>query len=126
MRNIALTIVGLLVMTTLTACTDNFSASLLGGDPQAFTYTPSYESNANTHTMTIEFTVQEGVVQSLKITPGAETGLERAHQLAFSANVRRFVLQKPVEEISIPASIGEEHWITDVFRDVVEELKSDL
>ena len=107
----------------LTACS-NLTASILGG-PQEFSYTPTYMVEGQGHTMTVTFTVTDGVVTGLQIEPGAVSGSERGHQFAFSANIRRYVLEQPVDAISLPASVGEEAQLTDVFRAVVVQLQND-
>ena len=107
----------------LTAC--NLSASLLGGGRE-HTYTPTYMVEGQGHTFTVTFTVTDRMVVRLKIEPGAITSAERARQLAFSANVRPFVLQKNVLEIELPESVGEEAQLTEIFRGGLEQLRGDL
>jgi len=106
----------------LTAC--NLSATILGG-PQEFSYTPTYIVEGQGHTIAITFTVENDIIVGLQIEPGGITGTERGHQLAFSANVRRHVLEQPLSSITLPVSIGEETQLTDVFRGVITQLQND-
>jgi hypothetical protein len=107
----------------LTGC--NLSASLLDGSGSQ-TYTPTYSANGQQHTMTITFTLAKGTVTGLTIEPGAASGDERGHQLAFSANIRRYVLEKSVDAIVVPQTVGEETQLTEIFQGVIEKLKNDI
>jgi hypothetical protein len=109
----------------LSACS-NLSASLLEGNNR--TYTSTYEADGLQHSLTITFVVEGRSVIGMDIDPGAGSGTERGRQLAFSANVRRYVLDRTPEEVelALPESVGEEAQLTEVFRDVIEDLKADL
>ena len=72
--------------------------------------------------MTINFVMTNEVVTALTIESGAASDLERAHQLAFAANVRSLIIEKSVEEIDIPVGIGDEERLRKVFRKVIDEL----
>ena len=113
----------LLSLIFLTAC--SLSASLLG-EGRAYSYTPAYLVEGQGHTLTITFTIADREVTGLEIKPGAITGAERGHQLAFSANVRQYVVLKDVDEIVLPASIGEEAQLTQIFQGVLGQLRGDL
>ena len=113
----------LLFSLVLTAC--NLSASLLG-EGREYAYTPAYLVEGQGHTFTVTFTVADRVVTGLKIEPGAITSAERGSQLAFSANVRQYVVLKSIDEIELPASIGEEEQLTQVFQGVLSQLREDL
>lgn len=104
----------------LTAC--NLAASLTGGS-RTETFTPKYEYLGQTHSMTINFVIDNEVVTALTIESVAASDLERAHQLAFAANVRPHVLGKTLTEINIPKMGGDGERIGRVFREILEELK---
>ena len=95
----------LLLVISLTAC--NLTASLTGGGIE-HTFNPTYEVRGEQHSMEITFEVKNGVVEELTIKPGAVSAEEHAHQMAFIANVRQFVLGKSIEEIELPEVIGDE------------------
>ena len=109
----------LLLALVLTAC--NLTASLTGGE-KLHTFTPTYEVLGEQHSLTITFEVENGIVSELTIKPGAASPKEHAHQMAFVANVRQFVLGKSIEEIALPKVIGDEEKLTEVFREVLEKL----
>ena len=103
----------------------NLRAQLLGDTDH--TYTATYERDGQTHTLTAKFSVQKQKVTALEMTPGGASGLERGRQLAFSANVRRYVLGLSVASITLPASIGEEEQLTGIFRtQMLEKLKAEV
>ena len=109
----------------LAACS-SLTAQLLQGSHE-FTYTVAYAHDDQKHTMTATITVKDGQIIALAIEPGAASGIERAHQLAFSANVRRFLLEKNVSDVTLPAEgVGEETWITQAFAEVIAKLKKEL
>src|SRR3989344_4356802 len=110
----------LLAVLLLTGC--NLAASLTGGT-RTETFTPKYEYLGQTHAMTINFVIGNEVVTALTIESGAASDLERAHQTAFAANVRSFIIGKKAEEVDIPEGIGDEERLRKVFRKVIEELK---
>lgn len=106
----------------LTAC--NLAASLTGGQ-RTETFTPRYEYLGQTHTMIINFVMESDVITALTIESGAASDLERAHQLAFAANVRPFILGKDVQDLDIPKSVGDEERLRKVFRETLEEVKNE-
>ncbi len=99
----------------------NLTASLTGGGIK-HTFTPTYEVRGEQHSLEITFEVKDGVVEELAIEPGAVSAEEHAHQMAFIANVRQFVLGKSVQEIVLPEVVGNEEKLTEVFRGIIEEL----
>lgn len=114
----------LLAFSLLLGACSNLTAQLLGNDRE-FTYTMRYtnEGEGVEHTLTAAFTVHEGKVVALEITPGARDA-ERGRQLAFSANVRSYVLDHVVSAIALPDVIGEEQQITRSFDEqVIARLK---
>jgi len=105
----------------LSSC--NLAASLTGGT-QSQTFSPSYEFFGQSHTMSISFAINDDEITELTIEPGAASELERAHQWAFAANVRPFVLGKKIDEIEIPSATGDEERLRKIFRGVMEELRT--
>ena len=103
----------------LSSC--NLTASLTGSSI-THTFNPTYEVRGEQHSLEITFEVKDGVVEELAIEPGAVSAEEHAHQMAFIANVRQFVLGKSVQEIVLPEVVGNEEKLTEVFRGIIEEL----
>ena len=109
----------------LAAC-GSLTAQLLQGSSE-HVYSVTYAHDGQEHTMIVKITVKEQQVIALAIEPGAASGLERAHQLAFSANVRLFLIAILIKNIKLPESVGEESWITAAFdKQVLEKLKKDV
>ena len=98
------------------------TASIIGGGAEDFSFAPTYRANSQDHSISITFTVENNIVTSLDIQPGGITGKEIGKQLAFSANIRKYVLEKEVSEISIPQVVGNEAQLTEVFRGLVVDL----
>jgi len=111
----------------LTAC--NLRAQLLGTET-TFNYRVTYTADGLDHGMNTTFTIDQGIVTALKITPDAADGQQRAEQLAFSANVRLHILEQRVADIVLPANVGEgpdSERITRAFNEqAVQRLKRDI
>ena len=110
----------LLAVLLLTGC--SLAASLTGGS-KTETFALEYEYLGQTHSMTVNFVIENEVITALTIEPGAVSELERAHQTAFAANVRTLIIGKKVEEIDIPEATGDEERLRKIFREVIEELR---
>lgn len=105
----------------LSSC--NLTASLTGGGI-THTFNPTYEASGEQHSLEITFEVKDGIITELTIEPGAVSTEEHAHQMAFIANVRQFVLGRSIEEIELPEVVGNEEKLTEVFRVALEKLSS--
>lgn len=113
----------LCIITAFLLASCNLAASLTGGTIK-HTFSPTYELRGEQHSLEITFGVKNGVVEELTISPGAVSAEENAHQMAFIANVRRFVLGKSIGEIELPEVVGNEEKLTEVFHEAVSELQS--
>lgn len=111
----------LCVTVSLILASCNLTASLTGGSI-AHTFNPTYEVRGEQHSLAITFEVKNGIVTELTIEPGAVSAEEHAHQMAFIANVRQFVLGKSFEEIELPEVVGNEKKLTEVFLGVLSKM----
>lgn len=103
----------------------NLTAQLLPGEKR-HSYTASYILEGQKHSFQALFTVKDKKVAQFEGEPQAATGEERAYQLAFFANVRRFILEKSTDEIAIPDKVGDaSQALVDAFRGVVSQLQKD-
>ncbi|MBT3835304.1 hypothetical protein HOF56_03575 [Candidatus Peribacteria bacterium] len=100
----------------------DLTASIIGGGAQEFSFAPTYMADGESHSISVTFTVENDVVTALAIEPGGVTGKEIGKQLAFSANIRKHVLEKELNEIDIPQVVGNEAQLTEVFRGLVVDL----
>ena len=110
----------------LVACSGtNLSASLIeeGGDLQK---TVQYEVQGVTHSFAATLTVADGMISDIAFEQGAASGRERAHQLAFFANIRPHIIGKDIQTVisNLPTVVGvgeEAKKLTGVFREEVLE-----
>lgn len=115
----ALFITGLL----LTSC--NLTAQLIGGGRE-FTHTETYVLQGDEHSFEVTFTLRDGNVAEMMMEPQATTPAEHAEQLAFSANVREYVLLKTPAAIVLPTAIGEASpELIGAFRNTLSKLQSE-
>ena len=117
-------LLSLTALFTLTSC--SLTASLFGGGKYA--YTEEYrDAKGFTQEITVTFTMEEDTITEFDIEGVAE-GAEHGHQISAEANARAFLIGKTVEEITLPASVGDDAQgpVTGAVREALEELKRDL
>jgi len=117
--------IGLLSLVVFTAC-DSLSASLLGGGNE-FSFTETYTRAGGEHSITMSFVMEGNEIVGLRIEPGAESALEQSIQIAFSANIRSFVLAKNVNDIDLSKYTGRnENHLVKIFKETLEKLRAEL
>lgn len=114
-----------LFIASLLLASCNLTAQLIGGEREReFTYTKTYVLQGDKHSFEVTFVLKDGSVAKMTMEPQATTPSERAEQLAFSANVREYVLLKTPVAIVLPTAIGEASpELIGAFRNAVEQLK---
>jgi|SRR3989344_225415 len=117
-------LLSLTALFTLTSC--SLTASLLGGGKYA--YTEEYrDAKGLTREITVTFTVDDDTITEFDIEGVAE-GAEHGHQISAEANARALLIGKKVEEVTLPASVGDDAQgpVTGALREAMEKLKLDL
>ena len=120
--------IGVISAIPLAGCS-NLRAQLLSTE-QTFDARVMYVVNGLEHGMDTTFTVDDGIVTALKITPDAADSKQRAEQLAFAANVRSHILGRRVLDLVLPDNVGESpdsERITRAFDEqALQKLKEDV
>ncbi|MEK7137253.1 MAG: hypothetical protein AAB853_03125 [Patescibacteria group bacterium] len=115
---------GFLCLSLLLLVSCNLRAQLLGGGRE-FTFTKTYALQSEQHAFKVTFAVNEGKVTGLAFEPQTSTPSEHGQQNAFSANVRRYVLERAPTEIFLPQVIGDASpELIGAFRGAVEDLRT--